>query len=356
MVALMCTLAVSASSSHEGPKVIDLEGLPRFDTVLPALLRERVVFVGETHTRYDHHLNQLEVIRQLHARDPRIAVGVEFFQQPFQRHVDDYIAGEIDERELLLRTEYYERWRFDFRLYAPILAFARVQRIPVIALNIPSEITRKVGRSGLASLSVDERAWVPEMDAADAVYRERLRAVFEQHPHARGSGGDFDNFVAAQRLWDEGMAQRAAEYLKLEPKRRLVILAGSGHVVRPGLPRGLARRGYGGVVILNAGDPVEAGLADFVLVSQARQLPPGGALGVLLEPAARGAEVVGVSPNSAAQAAGLRAGDRILSIDRQPVRTAADTKAMLWDKRRGESVQVELARGDATLTLPITLR
>ena len=61
---------------------------------------------------------------------------MEMFQQPFQRYLDEYVAGSIDEQTMLRATEYYRRWRMDFRHYAPILRYAREHGLPVIALNV----------------------------------------------------------------------------------------------------------------------------------------------------------------------------------------------------------------------------
>ena len=36
---------------------------------------------------------------------------------------------------MLRGTQYYDRWRFDYRLYREILSSARRHRIPVIALS-----------------------------------------------------------------------------------------------------------------------------------------------------------------------------------------------------------------------------
>jgi len=78
---------------------IDLDAPLPLDKLVAQLATKRVVFVGETHDRNDNHLNQLEIIKRLHELDPNIAIGVEYFQQPFQKQVDDYIDGRIQENE-----------------------------------------------------------------------------------------------------------------------------------------------------------------------------------------------------------------------------------------------------------------
>lgn len=108
-------------------RVLDLDALTDMDWLIDRIADRRVIFIGESHDRYEDHLNQLAVIAGLHARGKPLAIGMEFFQQPFQGAIDAYIAGEIDEAEFLRRTQYFDRWRFDYRLYRPILT-SRVSR------------------------------------------------------------------------------------------------------------------------------------------------------------------------------------------------------------------------------------
>jgi uncharacterized iron-regulated protein len=189
-------------------EVVELDTTLSLDRLAAQLATKRVVFVGETHDRYDHHLNQLEIIRRLHQLDPSLAIGVEYFQQPFQPQVDDYIAGRTTEKEFLRTTQYYQGWGYDYRLYAPIFRFAREQRIPVRALNVPSDLASAVAKVGIAGLSGQQRAHLPrEIGAADEAYRSRLHKAFEQHKSAKPDA--FDHFVEAQLVWDEGMAESA---------------------------------------------------------------------------------------------------------------------------------------------------
>jgi hypothetical protein len=269
---------------------------------------------------------------------------MEFFQQPFQAHLDDYLAGRIDEKEMLRRTEWYSRWRFDYRLYQPILRYAREHQIPVIALNLPREITSKVGRQGLQSLSAEERAQIPQdMDRSDQAYRERLELIYRQHPE----GGDFENFLSVQLLWDEGMAERAARYLRENPRRHLVVLAGSGHLMyRSGIPKRLNRRlpVKSAVVLNSSGMSVESGMADYLLLSEERPLPPAGRLGIVMGGAPGSVEVASLAPGGAAEEVGIEEGDRILSVDGQAVGSMADVTLVMLGKTAGDRVPVTVMR------------
>src|SRR5262249_20609306 len=132
------------------------------DSVVADISAARAVFIGEEHDRYDQHLTELEIIRRLYQRDPsRWVIGVEFIQRPFQADLDAYIAGKIDEREFLKRTEYFDRWGFDFRLYRPIFHFAREHAIPVVALNATRELSEEVAKVGLEGLKTPLREQLP---------------------------------------------------------------------------------------------------------------------------------------------------------------------------------------------------
>lgn len=375
LAALLCLLpatlpAVAVPGSTDGPatqyqtRVLDTRTLTDMGPLLDAIADRRVVFVGETHDRYEDHLTQLQVIDGLRRRGKDLAIGVEFFQQPYQAPIDAYLAGEIDEPELLRRTQYFDRWRFDYRLYRPILRLAREYRIPVIALNLESELTRRVGEGGIDGLNAAERARIPaELDRSDGAYQERIKAIFDQHPGQAQKA--FDRFLEVQLLWDEGMAERAARYLTDHPQKTLVILAGAGHIeYGQGIPKRLLRRVPAtAALLLNAsGRELDPAAADYLLFPQRVELPAAGMLGVMLDEQGEGpgARVLGFGDGSGAQAAGLKEGDRIVRIGDQPVEGYADIRIALLDHQPGQRVPVEVRRkgvvgGEETLTFEVEL-
>ncbi|MCP4278322.1 MAG: ChaN family lipoprotein [Gammaproteobacteria bacterium] len=83
------------------PGVISLGNENDLSDIIPQLATKRVLYVGETHDRYEHHLNQLEIIKRLYHKSPEMAVGMEFFQRRFESVLDEGIAGRSDGRELL---------------------------------------------------------------------------------------------------------------------------------------------------------------------------------------------------------------------------------------------------------------
>jgi len=324
---------------------VDLAAALPLDKLVTQLATKRVVFVGEIHDRYDHHLDQLEIIRRLHELDPNMAIGVEYLQQPFQPQVDDYIAGRITENEFLRATEYYERWGYDYRLYAPIFRYAREQHIPVRALNVPTALASAVAKVGIAGLADEQRAYLPrEIEPADEAYKASLRKAFEAHQGLKPDA--FDHFVEAQLVWDEGMAESAAAYLNANPGRRLVILAGAGHVAfGSGIPKRLERRTHAtDAIVLSSGEEVEPHMADYLLLTKEQELPPTGILGISLEEKGGECRVGSLSPGGAGEKAGLKKGDVLVEIDGQGVKTIAHVHLALWDKIPGDCVRITVRR------------
>lgn len=335
----------AAAPAPKATTAIAVEHLTDLERILPALADRRVIYVGETHDQYAHHLVQLEVIRYLHQADPRLAIGLEFFQQPFQEALDRYVAGEIDERTMLRQTEYYERWSYDYRLYAPILQYAREHRLPLLALNASSELVGKVRKSGLEGLDDEDRALLPaEIDRSDLAHERRMQTLLEAHPHG---SGNVDRFLEVQLLWDEAMAERAAAFLDRHPGHRLVVLAGSGHLAYgSGIPDRVNRRvPVTSAILLNDWQrEIAPGLADYLLMPEEQNLPPAGMIGARLDTDEAGLKIVSCTPGSACEEVGLQAGDRLLAIEGVPIAGMADLREQMWDRRPGDEVGITVSR------------
>ncbi len=331
-----------------GTKVLDVSSLGEMEGLIEQLSDDRVVFIGETHDRYEDHLNQLAIIRGLHERGHSIAIGMEFFQQPFQDALDAYIAGDLSEAQLLRESEYFERWRFDYRLYRPILRYAQEQGIPLIALNLPREITDKVGDGGIASLAPEEAALIPqEIDREDAEYLRHLERIFEMHP--KDDNASFERFLEVQLLWDEGMAERAVRWLRANPESRLIVLAGAGHVAYGrGIPARVERRLRVPMSVVMSGQQrrLDPAMADYLLYPRPVALPKTGLMGVMLdtEAAGEGVAVQGFARQSGAREAGVKAGDRIIEIGDVPVDSYADIRIALMDSRPGQRIPIAVLR------------
>ncbi|MFM2431719.1 MAG: hypothetical protein RLZZ511_2932 [Cyanobacteriota bacterium] len=235
-------------------------------TAIASVLQQpaNVIYLGETHDQAADHQAQLAIIQALQQQKPGLTIGLEMVQRPYQAALDRYIAGEIDEPTMRDRIEYDDRWGFDWEMYAPIFRYAKAQQIPLIALNTPREITRKVSKRGLTSLNLPDRRFIPPISAIEigpAPYKTMLTAILQQNhgtPDQPPKPDRIDRFVQAQVLWDETMAERIAQAHQHNPDRPIVVLVGQGHLIyRYGIPRRVERRipGIKQQVILLSPDP-----------------------------------------------------------------------------------------------------
>jgi uncharacterized iron-regulated protein len=214
-------------------------------SVLKRLAQADVIYLGETHDRPADHQAQLEIIQALQRLRPKLVIGMEMFQRPYQSVLNRYLAGALTEAELQVQSQYQKRWGYPWEYYAPILRFAQRSQLPVVALNTPTEITRKTARTGLKSLTLTDRRFIPPPSAVmlgPQSYRDRLQKIYGDHGGKSGSI-NLEQFFQAQVLWDETMAERIAQTLQQQPEALVVVLVGQGHILYgDGIPKRVARR------------------------------------------------------------------------------------------------------------------
>jgi uncharacterized iron-regulated protein len=215
--------------------------------IVDRLKTANVVYLGETHDRLVDRQQQLAILQALFKHNPQLAIGMEMFQRPAQPLLDLYLAGKITAAELRKQSEFDKRWGFKWESYLPLLEFAKANRLPVIALNTPTEITRKAAKQGLESLTATERQYIPPLDQIDrsnAKYQQMILGSYRQHAGIVSiASKSFDRFYTAQLLWDETMADRVANFARNNPRHQTVVIAGSSHIIYGyGIPDRVRRR------------------------------------------------------------------------------------------------------------------
>jgi uncharacterized iron-regulated protein len=199
-----------------------------------------IVYVGEFHDNAAHHAAQLAVIRSLNKRKRPMAVGLEMFQHIEQSVLDAWVAQELSEDEM--RRAFARNWGQDWYLYRDIFLYCRDRSIPMVGLNVPRSITRKVARNGFEALTREEIGKLPPIVCrVDRDYEAFLRRVMGDH----GSESGFRRFCEAQLVWDTAMAIYALEYLKDHPERTVVVLCGMIHAWKKAAPEQAARQNAG---------------------------------------------------------------------------------------------------------------
>jgi uncharacterized iron-regulated protein len=202
--------------------------------------RADVIFIGEIHYNSQHHKAQLDVIRSLQAKKIPIAIGLEMFTPEDQQRLDDWTGGKLDEESFL--PIFSRNWSYGWQLYRDLFMFARDNHIPLIALNIPKPLIAKVMDQGATALQASELppdiSW--SLNAAQAEYMKIVsRQVFGDTPPARFVA----RLNAAQALRNSGMAWNIANYRQKHESTKIVVLAGTWHAVKNGVPERLASYG-----------------------------------------------------------------------------------------------------------------
>jgi len=329
--------------------------------------KRSVVLLGEAHESFEHHRWQLQMLAALHALRPDMVIGFEMFPRRVQKALDRWVAGELSEAEFLAAADWRNVWRFDANLYWPLFHFARMNRIPMLALNIEARLMREAAAKGFDGISESEREGVTRPAAPSAAYLDYLLPVYREHereggkrPEAGRDDPDFRRFVESQQLWDRAMAQVIRSALA-RPERPLVVgIMGAGHVVHGyGVPHQLRDLGVADLVTLLPWDrgrecrELVAGMADavFGVAAPVSSAPQRQRLGIRIEGTAEGVRIVQVEKGGIAEKAGVRDGDMIAEIAGVPVsqtsevseaveRQAPGTWLPLKVRRAGETVEI----------------
>jgi uncharacterized iron-regulated protein len=336
MPALLLLLALLAAAPADTVttghyRVYDGEGNPSsMEAIVEAMAAADVLFIGETHDDPVVHHLQRELLERafttLHLRG--VVLSMEMFTRDAQRVVDEYLEGLITESHFTGASSPWINYGTDYR---PLVEFARIHSIPVVAANAPRRYVNRVTRLGPESLydlpdyARDFMAPLPyapasdryraEWDALMAESMAEMQAAAEPgeesepampampamapaapdslppgHPRpepadsaaaappAGPDHGSMAYMLDAQSLWDATMAWSVAEALLRKPGGLVLHVVGAFHVEHgTGIPEHLARYRPGVrqvVVTVRPAADVEAfdsdehgGLGDFVILA-----------------------------------------------------------------------------------------
>lgn len=238
------------------------------------------ICVGESHDNDLHHHVQLRIIKGLHANDERLAVGMEMFQRPYQTALDRYARGELTEEAFLEASEYRQRWGFSWNLYRPIVEFGRANHIPIAALNVPRELTQRLSKVGHEGMTKEEKAQLGDIDFHVKAHRDHwFERLAKLHGKAEIPVDQKERSYQVMAAWDGYMASSAAAFQKERKVRRMVILAGSGHIDRGfGIPARTAKLTGGKVATVRievgatAAHAIAEPVSDFIVFIEAQSL------------------------------------------------------------------------------------
>ena len=277
------------------------------DELIGELSKASVVYVGEMHTSTEDHKIQLAVLKKLSQGGRCVELAMEMFPTTAQPVLDRYVRGEMSQEDFLKDVGWEEVWGFPYSLYRDLIDWQKQNRMPIICLNAPNKVVRKIGHNGLGSLTPDERSQVArEFHLDDPANRDRIRK--EYTVHEKDKIKDFQSFFEAQLAWEETMAQTLAERLEQTGGKCIIVVAiGKGHISdRLGVPY-LARlrkpHDYSTIAPVPINYPastLDPNLADYVVITDKSEPLHRARLGVTVQPAAsgRGVEILSILSNT----------------------------------------------------------
>ncbi len=325
------------------------------DELIADMAARDIVLLGEQHDVADHHRWQLHTLAALHAKRPDMAIGFETFPRRVQPVLDRWVAGELTSRQLLAEVRWEEIWNLPAELYLPLFEFARLHRVPMLALNVERKLTQEVAAKGWESVPEREREGVSRPAPAPQAYLDELTKIHSEHSREI----PFANFVQAQQTWDRAMAEAIAR----RAGRSLVVgIIGSGHLRHGhGVPLQLKDLGLSriGTLLPVSGRSecarLTAGLADavFVIPETAAAKAPPPRLGVQLEQRGEEVRLQEVMAGSLAERTGLKKDDIVASAAGKRVARMSALIEIVRRQPDGTWLPLQIRRGAESLEVVV---
>ena len=189
-----------------------------FETMLADLARADAIFVGEQHDDPNTHRLELAIVEGLTRRGVPVAIALEMFERDVQENVDKYAAGTITEAQFLKDSRPWPRYATDYR---PIVEFAKANKLPILASNLPRRLASEIGKTGLSvvdGMGADRGLAARELQCpASGSYYDRFVEAMGGHSGATA------NFYFAQCVKDETMGEAVSDLFQKTPGRVTIV-------------------------------------------------------------------------------------------------------------------------------------
>ena len=232
----------ASTPAFEAWQVLDVQSgrAIAFDEWVKVLALQDVIYLGEEHRNQWHIEAALKVLRAMFDSGRHPVLAMEMFGWDGQAGLNQYVANTKVQRDQFLKDVHWEQnWGGAFQDYEPLVAFARTRRIPLLALNPPRPLVRKVATQGWKK-AIDD----PEMTTwgmkeepivEDAAYRGVILRQL-QLCHGGLPEDAYERMYEASMFRDEGMAKTIGEALHSStgntPSNHgpIVSYTGGGHI------------------------------------------------------------------------------------------------------------------------------
>ena len=195
------------------------------------LTKYDVVFFGEYHDQSEIHKSELDLLQALHKiKGEKLALSMEMFEVDNQAKLDSFLAGSLSEEEFLATSRPWPNYKTD---YAPLVNFAKENKMPIVAANVPRFLAAHVAKNNASTAGIDAQyqKWLPKKTyAPEGAYKDKFYAQMNspeapmKMPPARLAA-----VYAAQCLKDDKMAESMAAFSDAHKKMQLLHINGCFH-------------------------------------------------------------------------------------------------------------------------------
>jgi len=211
LIAIVLILSIS-SLAQDKPAYTIFDGKGKkvsYKKMIKTLGEKDIVLFGEFHNNPIVHWLQLEVTIDLDkTRD--LVLGAEMLEADNQDELDDYLTGKTDAKAFDTLARLWPNYYTD---YAPLVEYAKENKIKFVAANVPRRFASKVykgGFEGLDDLTEEEKAWIAPLPMK---YDSTLPGYVKMIEMMGGHGGS--NLPKAQATKDATMAHFILQYHKV---------------------------------------------------------------------------------------------------------------------------------------------
>ncbi|MGB0430008.1 MAG: ChaN family lipoprotein [Bacteroidia bacterium] len=196
---------VSIAANIDAYKIYNKKGQSTdFDALVKSASQADIVLFGELHNNAIAHWLQLELTKAMHGtKGQNLVLGAEMFEADGQLLLDEYLAASITEKNFEKESKLWPNYSTD---YKPLVTFAKENKLPFIATNIPRRYASKVayeGAEALQDLSKQAKSYMCPLPYKVDSNLPGYNALLHMN---MGPHGSSTNFMNAQAVKDATMA------------------------------------------------------------------------------------------------------------------------------------------------------
>ncbi len=178
-----CSMLQLTAQQKQAYQIFDAKGKKvSYEKMLKKLKEKDIVLFGEFHNNPIIHWLQLELTKDL-GKTRNLILGAEMFEADNQTALSQFVAGEIDDKQLAKDARLWKNYPTD---YAPLVKYAKTNKLVFVATNIPRIYASRVAKGGfevLDTLPENQKMWIAPLpvsyDAELPGYKAMLKMMGE---------------------------------------------------------------------------------------------------------------------------------------------------------------------------------